>query len=85
MQLVEEAISEAHTRVGATPDTNKQTRDRETADVASLTAEIKDLTAQITQRTQVRWSGDWNWKQKRTLVWVGRLELEAEANAGMDF
>jgi hypothetical protein len=53
--------------------------------VILLTAEIKDLTAQITQRTQVRWSGDWNWKQKRTLVWVGRLELEAEANAGMDF
>jgi hypothetical protein len=38
--------------------------------VILLTAEIKDLTAQITQRTQVRWSGDWNWKQKRTLVWT---------------
>ena len=38
--------------------------------VILLTAEIKDLTAQITQRTQVRWSGDWNWKQKRLLVWT---------------
>ena len=37
--------------------------------VILLTAEIKDLTAQITQRTKM----------------VGRLELEAEANAGMGF
>jgi len=54
VQLMEEATSETEHKGWCDTEltTNKQTRDRKTADVASLTAEIEDLTAQIAQLTQ---------------------------------
>ena len=68
MQLVEEAISEAHTRVdwcdaGLTTN-GKQTRDRDTADCRDQGLDGANYAA-------------------HTSKMVGRLELEAEANAGM--
>jgi uncharacterized protein YoxC len=54
VKLMEEATSETEHKGWCDTEltTNKQTRDRKTADVNSLTADIEDLTAEIAQLTQ---------------------------------
>jgi len=54
VQLMEEATAETEHKGWCDTEltTNKQTRDRKTEEVASLTAQAEDLTAQIAQLTQ---------------------------------